>query len=106
MVLRIKSKRYTYARINRLLAHILTQPNKNEITPLPEYSYLLGFKNNASHLLREIDKNDFPLYHRLPSGNLSSMMQLDKRADDLWALGASMPFGTLYRAKPVILNET
>ena len=106
MVLRIKSKRYTYARINRLLAHILTQTNKNEITPLPEYAYLLGFKNNATHLLREIDKNDFPLYHRLPSGNLSSMMQLDKRADDLWALGASMPFGTLYRAKPVILNET
>jgi len=106
MVLAIKSKRYTYARINRLLAHILTQTDKRDIAALPEYAYLLGFKTGASHLLREIVKNDFPLYHRLPGGNLSPMMRLDKRADDLWALGASMPFGALYRAKPVILNET
>lgn len=105
MVLSIKTKRYTYARINRLMAHVLTQTNKAAIFPLPQYAYVLGFKKSAAHLLHAIDEKSLTLLHRLPTGPLSPMLELDRRADDLWAIGAQQPFGALYRAKPVILND-
>lgn len=105
MVQRIKSKRYPYARISRMLAHILTQTNAADIPDRPDYAYILGFRKSAAHLLHAIDRNGFQLHHRLPAGTLSSMLELDRRADDLWAIGANQPFGALYRAKPVILND-
>lgn len=103
MVLTIKTKRYTYARMSRLLTHVLTQTNAADIPSLPEYAYLLGFKKDAAQLLHEISKNELQLYPRLPAAELSPMQQLDQRADELWALGAQTPFGALYRAQPVIL---
>ena len=105
MVQQIKSKRYPYARINRMLAHVLTQSKANDIPNLPDYAYVLGFRKGAANLLHAISENGFALYHRLPSGTLSPMQELDKRADDLWSIGANQPFGTLYRSKPVILND-
>lgn len=105
MVLAVKTKRYTYARINRLMAHVLTQTNKSDIPVLPEYAYILGCKKHAMHLLHDIAENGLPLYHRLPSGSLSSMLELDRKADDLWAIGAQISFGTLHRAKPIILSD-
>lgn len=105
MVQQIKSKRYPYARINRMLAHVLTQTKTEDIPALPDYAYVLGFRRSAANLLHTISENGFTLYHRLPAGTLSPMQELDKRADDLWAIGANQPFGSLYRAKPVILND-
>ena len=103
MVLSIKTKRYTYARINRLLSHVLTQAKASDIAPLLDYAYLLGFKKEAASLLHVMRTGELQFYHRLPSDSLSPMQQLDARADDLWSLGAEKPFGALYRAQPVIL---
>ena len=105
MVQLIKTKRYTYARINRLLAHVLSQTDANDIPPKPEYAYLLGFRQRAANVLHDIGNNALMLYHRLPSGDLSPMQALDARADDLWAIGAQQPFGALHRAKPVIIKD-
>lgn len=104
MVLSIKTKRYTYARINRLLSHILTETRACDIPALPNYAYVLGFKRSASDLMHEIGKGELKLYHRLPSGDLSPMQKLDQRADDLWHLGANQSFGALHRARPVIID--
>lgn len=103
MVLSVKTKRYPYARINRIFSHLLTDTDAASLDALPEYAYLLGFRKSASDLLHTLSHGELPLLHRLPSGNLTPMQQLDARADDLWSLGAGRPFGALYRAKPVIL---
>ncbi len=103
MVHAIKSRRYPYARINRLLTHVLLHTDAGTLPDLPSYAYVLGFRKNASHLLRKAAKNDLALYGSLSGASLTPSMQLDARADDLWSLGAQMPFGGIYREKPVIL---
>ena len=69
---------------------------------LPSYAYVLGFRRNASHLLRAAEQNGF-LLPANARANISYEMDLDIRADDLWNLGASKPFGAIFREKPVIL---
>lgn len=103
MVQQIRSKRYPYARVNRLLTHALTDTQASSLSALPQYAYLLGFKRQHSSLLRAAEHNGFSLLPKLTGCDQSPDQLLDARAWDLWALGAHQPFGALYRCKPVIL---
>lgn len=103
MVYAIKSKRYTYTRINRLLTHVLFNTSASDLPALPPYAYVLGFRKGASHLLRSAANNGLTLYPSLPPMERSPSALLDARADDLWALGANLPFGNIYREKPIII---
>ena len=103
MIGKIKTKRYPYARISRLLTHTLLGADAARLSALPEYGYVLGFRREASALLRGGQKAGFPFLTHADPGALSDEMRLDARADDLWALGARQPFGAIFREKPVIL---
>jgi len=104
MVKQIKTKRYPYARINRLLSHVLTDTRVSKLDDLPSYAYLLGFRQRAKDILHQINKHELQLLHRLPAKQeMTYMHELDAGADDLWSLGAHQPLGQLYRAKPVIV---
>lgn len=102
MVQAIRSKRYPYARVNRLLTHLLMHTDGRMLSALPGYAYILGFKRDSSAILRNAKKGGLPLYPCLTAKDVSLEMLLDARAADLWALGAAQPFGVLYRAKPAI----
>lgn len=102
MVQQIRSKRYPYARVNRLLTHALTETRADALSPLPQYAYLLGFKRQHSPLLRTAERNGFALLPKLTVHHQLPEQLLDARAWDLWALGAHQPFGALYRCQPVI----
>lgn len=52
-----KSKRYTLARIRRLLCLALLQIDKKTATALPPYVRVLGISGNGEELLREMVKN-------------------------------------------------
>lgn len=91
---RMKSRRYTRARISRLLAHALiglTEEMTQRI-PVPPYARLLGARKDAGALLQELkrrcEKEIAPDPTRL-SGD--ECFQLECRATDLWALGADDP---------------
>ena len=101
MVQSIRSKRYPYARVNRLLTHALLDTHAQALSPLPQYACLLGFKRECSSLLRSA--KNLPLLPRLKPQDRLPEQLLDARAWDLWALGAGQPFGALYRCQPVIL---
>ena len=101
MVQAIRSKRYPYARINRLLTHALLDTRAHALSALPQYAYLLGFKRECSSLLRRTQ--NLPLLPRLKPQDRLPEQLLDARAWDLWALGAGQPYGTLYRCQPVIV---
>ena len=102
MVLAVKSKRYSYARVNRLLAHVLLDTDAGRLEPLPRHARVLGFKKGASGLLKRCG-DDFSFISQMPAHPSIYEMALDARADDLWNLGANQPFGAIYRQKPVIL---
>ena len=104
MVQAIKSKRYPYSRINRLLTHLLLGTDASKLSTLPEHAHILAFRNDASCILKAAKDNGFPLYPHIPPKPSTYELSLDAHADDLWHLGANESFGAAYRTHPFILK--
>jgi len=102
----LKTRRYTYARLSRLLCHALLgmEAELCTTTPLPPYARLLGFRFSAQPWLNQIKKGPLPLITKAARWDPNDpVFQLDMRAYDLWALGAGQPLGMGWRQSPVIL---
>ncbi len=56
LILKIKSKRYSYNRIKRMLLHIITNTKKNYNKDI-NYIRVLGMNNNGIKILKEIKKD-------------------------------------------------
>lgn len=55
---KVKTKRYSYNEINRLILYIIIGLNKNDIKDLNyDYIKILGFNNNGQHYLNKIKTN-------------------------------------------------
>ena len=104
MVQAIKSKRYPYSRINRLLTHLLLGTDASKLSSLPEHAHILAFRYDASCILKTAKDNGFPLYPHIPPKPSTYELSLDAHADDLWHLGANESFGAAYRTHPFILK--
>ncbi|NLD84179.1 MAG: nucleotidyltransferase family protein [Clostridiales bacterium] len=102
LIQRVKTRRYTYGRISRALCHGVMGVGKEDLPSLPRSARILGFREGARPLLRQMQKSGFPLYSR-PAREDSAA--LDARADDLWCVLAGLPRGRTYRQSPVILPE-
>lgn len=102
----LKTKRYTYARLQRLLSHSLlsvTAGMQAEM-PLPTYVRLLGFRQESINLLSRFNQSRLPVISKAAQGPASdAAYQLDTRAYDLWALGAGMPAGLMMTQQVVVI---
>ena len=103
MIQAVKTRRYPYARISRLLTHALTGTDAARLSKQPEYAYVLGFRGDASRLLNSAEEGFRFLSKAAPHPD-SYDAALDIAADDLWNLGAGQPFGAIFREKPIILE--
>ncbi len=88
----VKCKRYTRARLSRILTQAMLGITKDlaERSPLPAYARLLGFRETARPALAAIRKRGgVPVVLRAAKyeGYTDPAFQLDLRATDLWALG-------------------
>ena len=84
----IKTKRYTWTRLQRVSLHILMNVKKAEMTSKkhPEYLRLLGMSAKGQEYLRKEKKNlHLPLISKLSSNK--QLLELDLRAARLYALG-------------------
>jgi len=64
LILKIKTKRYTYNKINRMFTHILCHFTKEEAASLKDIEYIrvLGFNNKGRLILKDIKNNiDIPI---------------------------------------------
>lgn len=81
----VKSKRYTWARIQRLFTHLLTNTTKEEIKPFlqeetPPYIRILGMTKQGQKYLNFIKKQvGVPLVQKF-SRKMHPMLQLEERA--------------------------
>jgi predicted nucleotidyltransferase len=81
----VKTKRYTWARLQRLCVHILTATKKDEakviaLTEEPDYLRLLGMSRAGRHYLALIRKRlDIPLITKIRR-HRETMLELDSRA--------------------------
>ena len=95
LILAVKSKRYTYARLSRICQNILLGVTKDFVqkNAAPSYARVLGFRRDAQGLLRAIKENSsIPLVTKAADYDRSDpLFSLDVRAQDLWSLGCTSP---------------
>lgn len=102
----VKSKRYTWTRIQRMLVHILTgfrQADRQKMT-VPSYIRLLGMSASGRQYLRTIKKNlPLPLVSRAAAQSDPSLL-LDIKSTDIYMLasGQTEKIGVDFRRPPII----
>ena len=89
----VKCKRYTRARIERLVAAAMLGMDGALAArhPLPEYARLLGFRKQAQPLLAKMAQGAIPLVTRAAHLKGDETFALECRATDLWGLSAKDP---------------
>ncbi len=88
----VKCKRYTWARLSRIMAQTMLGITKDMASrnPLPDYARLLGYREDARPLLALIrEQAQIPIVHRAAkfAPTKSEAFLLDLWATDLWSLG-------------------
>lgn len=85
----IKSKRYTWTRLQRMLTHLYTGITKEELHQFktPSYIRLLGMtKKGQAYLAERKKKLELPIISRVAKSK-DPMLQIDLRASEMYALG-------------------
>lgn len=88
LIIKCKTKRYTYNKINRMLVHILCNFTKEEANKYKEIQYIrvLGFNKNGSNYLKQIKKDiSIPIITKL-SDSTSGMLLLEQRVTNIFSL--------------------
>ncbi|MBS4217860.1 nucleotidyltransferase [Bacillus sp. FJAT-49711] len=90
----VKTKRYTWTRLQRTCVHILSNMKKEMIHSLskkPQYIRLLGMNEQGRQYIREIKKElHVPLISKV-SGFQNDMLSLDLKASNIYAFALSEP---------------
>lgn len=93
----IKSKRYTYTRLQRIMIHLLLSIKKKDYIDFkeaggPQYIRILAFNDKGRELLKKMkDKSALPIINKLPpmdtlSPMERSMLEMDIRATNIYSL--------------------
>lgn len=105
----VKSKRYTWTRIQRMLTHIFTGYTYNTRSKIntPTYLRLLGMSQAGRLYLNEQKKNfKLPIVSKVSSFSDSSL-DIDIHAANLYALGLGKSEMNLdYKNIPIFLRES
>lgn len=103
----IKTKRYTYNKISRMLLHIFISFTKEEAQNINiDYIRLLGFSPNGKHYLNKIKKElDVPLITGYKK-NISKVLDIELRTTKIYTLiiGNELLLEE-YRNKPIIVQK-
>lgn len=104
LIQNIKTKRYTYNKISRMLLHILTSFTKEEASNLEiDYIRLLGFSSKGKEYLGKIKKQiDIPVITGYKK-NISKILDIELRITKIYSLVTSKYLvKEEYRNKPII----
>ena len=85
----LKCKRYTWARLSRLLTHALLGMTQDEVNdhPMPTYARLIGARRDAGPLLGELDRRaTLPIASSAAQLREDACFALECRATDIWSL--------------------
>ena len=87
LVNNIKTKRYTYNKINRMLMHILVNLTKDESKNIAiDYVRVLGFNSKGRSYLNKIKKNkDINIVTNYKDG-ISKLFDLENRVNNIYAI--------------------
>lgn len=104
---RLKSKRYTWTRLQRMLTHIFTGITKDQLHAFstPSYLRILGMTQQGQAYIAERKKSfDLPIISRVAAVN-NPMLALDIRATTMYSLGVQhfshKKIGEDYKTPPI-----
>ena len=93
LILKVKTKRYTYNKIKRMFIHILCNFTKNEANSFKhtEYIRILGLNNNGKKYLNKIKKDiNIPIISKLSSSK-NEMLLLEQRVTNIYSIITNNP---------------
>ncbi len=86
LILNIKTKRYTYNKLNRMFIHILTSLTKEESKYNIDYIRVLGFNDIGRNYLKNIKSNsNLPIYTNYKNID-SKLFDIEKRVTYIYSL--------------------
>ncbi len=88
LILNIKSKRYTYNKISRMLNHILFSLTKEENNSIKDIEYIrvLGFSNKGQKYLNEIKSTfNYPILNKYDTDKYK-VLNIEDRANQIYSL--------------------
>lgn len=80
----ISTKRYSQARVSRLLCHMLLRTDVETWNQTPKHVHLIGFKQNAAHLIKQIDAGRIQVVDKRKAFEAGDLIRKDRLADDIW----------------------
>lgn len=108
LVMSIKSKRYTFTRISRILCQYFIGfeefDTKTMRSSSPEYARILGFNAKGKDILNKVKKNSsLKLYTNIPKYH-EEMLELDLQSTRAYSLlNKSVDYNKDYFQKPIII---
>ena len=103
LINKIKSKRYTYNKISRMLTHIICSFTKEENKNNYEIKYIriLGLSNKGKNYLNKIKKDiSIPIITNIKKSNID-LLKIELRVDNIYNLLTNNK-DNLYSKKPII----
>ena len=104
LILNIKTKRYTYNKISRMLNHILCSLTKEEVKLNKDLEYIriLGFSKNGQNYLNDIKKDSkLPILNKYDT-NKYKTLSIEKRVSDIYSIIFEDILKEEIRNKPII----
>ena len=91
LIFRVKSKRYTYTKISRLMSQIFLSLDNYSFNELIKdenlYARVLGFNNTGKLILKEMKKNStIPIITKVPKHINNSLLSLDIQATKAYSI--------------------
>ncbi len=86
LISKIKTKRYTYNKISRMLIHILCNFTKEEADKFKEITYIrvLGFNDKGKNYLNRVKRNSSVPIITNPKNSNDEMLKLEHRVTDIY----------------------
>ena len=107
LIQNIKTKRYTYNKISRMLNHILCSFTKLENNDLDiEYIRILGFSKNGQKYLNEIKSNlSIPLLNKYDTKKYKTL-NIEKRVSDIYSYIYEDISHDEIKNKPILIDKS
>lgn len=102
LLMLIKTRRYPYARLSRLLTRTLLDITEDETPSLPEYTRLLGFRGSMGEKLKNDARNIEFIENAAKARSLS--WQAEVRADLTWNTLSGIPGREIYSRHCICLK--
>ena len=100
----IKTKRYTMARIRRIMTNSLLGITKDDITKEPEYVRVLGMNKKGMEILSNLrDKTNIPVITKVADAPKSKMLDIDINATNIYSILTDKPSMLDLTTSPVIV---